>query len=260
MNSQYSSSPGTPGEGRKRSLTRGFTLIELLTVIGIISVLLAILLPALSAARQAAQSVQCLSNLRQMALAAHSYATVYGGHYPIAQYSAFNAPWAVSYGWDFTVMYNTATAQRQVVPGLLWLGQTDARIQQCPSFQGRSNALYDPYTGYNYNVSYIGHGEGESIVAPAKASQVRQPWRCAMFGDGQFISGANKYMRAPLPNPGDASFSSRWGGSQGFRHRGRTNVAFADGHAESLKERFTAGYVLPVNVGFLSEDNSMYGG
>lgn len=238
----------------------GFTLVELLTVLGIVTVLVAILLPALSAARQSAQSVQCLSNLRQMVMAAHNYATVYQGYYPIAQYSVFNAPWAISYSWDFTIKLNTATGQRLVESGLLWLGQVDSRIQQCPSFEGRSNTLYDPHTGYNYNVSYIGHGQGESIVAPAKVSQVRDPTHCALFGDGQFATGADKYMRAPLPNPGDAAFTSRWGGTQGFRHRGRTNVAFADGHAQSLAQRCTAGYILPANVGFLSEDNSMYGG
>ncbi len=66
---------------------RAFTLVELLVVIGIIAVLIAILLPALNKAREQAKQTACMSNLRQMGIAATLYVTeqrYYPGCYGMA--------------------------------------------------------------------------------------------------------------------------------------------------------------------------------
>ncbi len=65
--------------------SRGFTLIELLVVIAIIAVLIALLLPAVQAAREAARRAQCVNNLKQIGLAAHSYHDI-GGKFPTTMY------------------------------------------------------------------------------------------------------------------------------------------------------------------------------
>jgi len=57
--------------GRNR---RAFTLIELLVVVAIISILAAMLLPALARTKSQAQGIKCLSNMKQLILAAQMYA------------------------------------------------------------------------------------------------------------------------------------------------------------------------------------------
>jgi prepilin-type N-terminal cleavage/methylation domain-containing protein/prepilin-type processing-associated H-X9-DG protein len=291
---------------------QAFTLIELLVVIAVIGLLLAVSLPSLQRAKEQARQVYCKNNLRQMASAAHVYAFNHDGHYPITQYSrivesvtetAFaSTGLSVSvieppeesqtqtaiynYCWDFTTI--TSGDSKQIIPGLLWEGDTIEKVQQCPSYKGQDNWSGAAHSGYNYNTSYIGHGEGESvsntyagqvtispvsgmpIVQSAKAHQVKNTAQCLLFGDGHYAGGANKMMRSPVIWEGDTNWSLRTAGTQGFRHNGQTNCAWADGHVSSQTDYYTETHpkykpqldawneVNKVKIGFIGPTNSPY--
>jgi prepilin-type N-terminal cleavage/methylation domain-containing protein/prepilin-type processing-associated H-X9-DG protein len=61
----------------RRHSSRGFTLIELLVVIAIIGILAAMLFPVFARARESARKIQCLSNVKNIAIAFQMYLTDY---------------------------------------------------------------------------------------------------------------------------------------------------------------------------------------
>ena len=267
---------------------RAFTLIELLVVISIIGLLMGILMPSLVRAREQAKRIFCLNNLRQMAVAATSYTLSNDDYYPTAYYWHKSGSIESERCWDFTIVWKNG--ESDTIPGILWQGSTIEKIHKCPSYKGSGNWWDQLFAGYNYNTSYIGHGQGESvsssysgsvipnpsfpaydIVMPVKATRVRKPMSCALFGDGHYAGGANKFMRSPLHWDGDYNFTIRKSGTQGYRHSGMTNVAWCDGHATSQKELYTESIdqvrrqierynenTRDCKIGFLSPDNRAY--
>jgi len=252
---------------------KAFTLVELLVVLSIMSLLMAVAVPTLTKARQQCKRVFCLNNLRQMAIAAQVYTANNNDYYPLTQsVSLYRDNKEYEYVWDFITIKDKNNGSKTFKPGILWQGQTILKIQQCPSFKGADNWGGEPYTGYNYNASYIGGyhcrdlWSGREFSMPsAKVSQVARPYQCALFGDGQWLNGANKMMRAPFAGTLDKGFSAagRYAGTQGYRHLKKTNVAYCDGSAKSVRELYTetdkwGKDKIAEGTGFLSPDNSAY--
>src|SRR5512137_1788828 len=84
-------SPSSRGGKRQvvRRRTRGFTLIELLVVIAIIAILAAMLFPVFARARESARKIQCLSNVKNIAMAFQMYLQDYDRFPPSLTSSAY---------------------------------------------------------------------------------------------------------------------------------------------------------------------------
>ena len=151
-----------------RRARSAFTLIELLVVIAIIAVLIALLLPAVQAAREAARRIQCVNNLKQIALRMQNYANVVGafplGRCIFAKPTTITTPYPYS-GWAMLLPFiEQAPIYAAINFSLLDLSQAgNATVQAtgissllCPS-----NAQSTPTgsSGVNYRFN-----EGADIV------------------------------------------------------------------------------------------------
>ena len=194
----------------------GFTLIELLVVIAIIAILAAILFPVFARAREKARQTSCLSNVKQMALAAMMY---------IQDYDEVFFP-RVAGSWGGTPPESIYWMPRtRTETGLIAPYAANWDIFRCPSVPNRR--------GYGYNF-HLGFASLAEVVKPAE---------CVLFGDDTFGSmvwympsqGVHNWGANFVNPPGSTGANIVWGENCPYgRHNGQVNVAFCDGHAKSM--------------------------
>lgn len=247
--------PGSAGASPSRSGSAGaspsrpaFTLVELLIVIAILALLLSILLPGLQSARAQAKAGVCGSNLRQIALANELYANDREHRYCPG---AANIMTKNLHRWHGSRENSCQPFLNHGGPLVPYLGP-EGKIRACPAWrcelpEGDPRGFEKNCGGYGYNLAFVGRqlekrpSGSYRVVTDLLGSQrdrIRRPAETIMFADTAFVSG--ELIEYSFAEP---RFFPTWGSrpdpSIHFRHRGKANVVWCDGHVDSRLMTFT---------------------
>lgn len=227
---------------QKQARHQAFTLIELLVVIAIISILAAILFPVFARARENARRTSCLSNIKQMGLAAMQYVQDYDETFP--QYG-----YAVPSGTvlpDGVIWAGTTAAPNIYWPQLLFPYHKSIQVFWCPSSSNFTNGVGGrpvPINGqYGANVRVIVASTNGPLkiaaITDSASTYLVMDWGTYYAQDGHADTSSGGW--GYLPGMGSiggncASTSTTRSDCDNGRHFDGVNVGFADGHAKWLK-------------------------
>ncbi|MFN0066229.1 MAG: DUF1559 domain-containing protein [Limisphaerales bacterium] len=224
-----------------------FTLVELLVVIAIVALLASLLLPALGAAKEMGRRAACLSNLRQVGLAIHTYAGDSDGHIPYGPKAPpFTSPAEL---YPATGTPTSLLSLRSGAPaglGLLLKGHLAAqpRVLFCPGSDQPLDAqkeLAKVGTNQAQGSYYYRHGGKTGLFDdPADTGAPRNIRLDALGENRAGLPIRALVMDANFLCPPDlAAFNVR----PRTHHRQKfANLLFSDGHVESrrnLDSRYT---------------------
>jgi len=235
----------------------GFTLIELLVVIAIIAILAAILFPVFARAREAARKTSCLSNMKQIVLAAIMYQGDYDEAYADSRV-ATNAIDGTAYGacssigtpgtaymgalhiqcWGIALYYPGTGRTTQVVVGypLRFMPYVkNVGIFRCPS----DNLLDRWITGNDRGSYYQRHAHDAYCTANGAPTTIKQS---TILRPAQLAYFVEEFWHAGGGNPWAWDTNSTKG-NEGM------NASFYDGHAKYMPVNFRMG-----NLGIINYD------
>jgi len=195
--------------------SKGFTLIEILVTIAIIAIIAAILFPVFARARENARRASCMSNEKQMGVA------------------------AMMYSQDYDEQVLPSYVGSQYWPYLLQPYTKSTQVFDCPSDTG--NDKYDGGTWYTSmgSIGPLEYGYSQLLSAGLPAG-VRSPTLAAIPQPSATVMLVDSSNWRAVPANADFIASGTWKfvvdstSYPQYRHLDTANVLFCDGHAKSM--------------------------
>ncbi|MGD9613488.1 MAG: H-X9-DG-CTERM domain-containing protein [Kiritimatiellia bacterium] len=248
---------------RKNVARAGFSLVELLVAVAAVALLAAILIPALPAAKAAAEGAVCRSNLRQLAAANLAYAADHGRYVA----AAADIEGANTIRWHGVRSGGAFDGAKGPLAPYLGGGGSSAWVRRCPGFRPDAAGFEAACGGYGYNALGVGselclpNGGGGQAVGMRPGALAR-PALTVMFADAAYLQGGGAKARlieySFAEPPRFAGGGTPWPTIH-FRHRGKANVAWADGHVTAEARDRSSGRFGAYELGWFGpDDNSLF--
>jgi general secretion pathway protein G len=201
---------------------RAFTLVELMTVIAIVAILVALSMVGISSMRTSAKTAKCTSNLKQLFLSAQNLSIDNNGYLPQAAWylpqnfrgmAQFKYPSLIDYGAD------------------KFISCPESPSLTLTSYGMNKRLVPNNYTdGPDWGPDQYRYYQRSCF----KWNNLPRPSQTILFCDtGAWFPDQAYFYAEPDTLPADPALASV-AGANAWRHKGKFNAVFCDGHVETI--------------------------
>ena len=217
---------GTSAVHRQQALT----FVELLIVVAVLAVLAGLLLPVLIRGKTAAHRVKCVSNLRQLGLAAQMYADEHDGRTFNYSFGSTNGGKLYWFGWIQDGPEQTR--EFDLTQGVLWPYLHGRGLELCPSLQYDDAQFKRKAKGAAYGYGYNLYLAGGPAAPPVHLSSLSRSADIVLLADAAQVNTFQAPASPDKPLLEEFYYVNATEPTAHFRHHRTANAAFCDGHVD----------------------------